>query len=599
MPIDSTNLFSRCLPAIGTDVARCGAITACNVRQVTSSDLASIYGTTDAAGSSQYRVLGNMIAADFMGKAVGVRSNGMYDFLKANTKVLDPKKVGVSKINGGLWEISPFVKMGRKRNQNTEFWTVRVPGGTGATPSQTANLTVRIYSQGSLGADARWFPTGMRVFVRGSNAATGSPAAGDTVYTLAFSVSSISGTGSDNNGAYVTAVLTPQNTASNFASSGTAAIQNKAKIPANLAAESSGNGGALLGLLVRGTANVNDYESYCDQIPGLNPNQLLPFWIETTRYSVCQDELTQKYLTLLRENNPFFKEFGDVESVELSKQITEDFQRRWANSVFFNKPLPNQTLANWQSLSQITTPSIAGLNISGAEGRCIGYKANATGLYEQLAECSRVQDLEAETLNLRRLFNTLYQLKRQREAAGGKADIIELYTDTFYAKGFIGGMVDYFKSIYGNDVFRLTAQLNTGGKEGPFGFRYYSFELDYPQVELRIVTHPFFDDVQAAHQAAGFGNAGRMLWAIDWSNVYTGIIDSNTVVNKSGELSDLAKVDDTYMCVMKVPTREQRLTSTTFTTVLEAETTSFVIENLAVTKPDGTTDPGSVTYANF
>lgn len=586
MPIanPTDTLFSRCLPAIGTNIESCGAVTACDAKVVTSGDLASIYGSND----TNYRILGNLIAADFVGKAVGVRQNGLYDFLQANKRVLGGKRLSVQQVAGGVWELSPFIKMGRKRQLNTEFWTTRVVAATGATPSQTADLDLKIYSQSSIPADARWFPNGLRIFVSGKNAGAGDPATGDTTYRLAFVVKAFVSSGSDANGAFVRITVTPQNAGSVFAAAGNAAAtQAKAKIPANLAAD------AILGLVVRGTPNVSDYESYCAEIPGLNNNQLLPFWIETTRYSICEDELTQKYLSALRDSNPFFKQFGDVETVELNRQIIEDFQRRHANSFFFNKPLnTNQTLANYNNLPSIQVPT-GSLNLA-VDGRCIGRKANATGIYEQLGECGRVYDMQAESLDLNKLFNSLYRLQREREAAGTKADIIELFTDSFYANQFIIGMVNYFKAKYGSDVFRLTMQLNQGGEQGPFGFRFYKFTLDYPQVELRIVTHRMFDDMLAAHKAAGFETAGRMMWAIDWQNVYQGIIDSNTVTNKTGDLKQLAAVDDSYSCVMKVPSRTTKLTSTTYTAVLEAETTSFVLENLGPAAPIGnSTNDGS------
>lgn len=589
MPIatPTDNLFSRCLPAIGTNIESCGAVTACDAKVVTSGDLASIYGSND----TNYRILGNLIAADFVGKAVGVRQNGLYDFLQANKRVLGGKRLSVQQVAGGVWELSPFIKMGRKRQLNTEYWTATVPDGTPGMFDQNADLNLKIYSQSSIPADARWFPVGLRFFVSGKNAAYGTPPAtpaGDTTYRLAFVVKAFVGSGEDSGGKYITITATPQNAGSTFKASGNPyATQAKAMIPASLPSN------ATLGLVVRGTPNVSDYESYCAEIPGLNNNQLLPFWIETTRYSICEDELTQKYLSALRDSNPFFKQFGDVETVELNRQIIEDFQRRHANSFFFNKPLnANQTLANYNNLPTIQVPT-GSLNLA-VDGRCIGRKANATGIYEQLGECGRVYDMEAETLDLNKLFNSLYRLQREREAAGTKADIIELFTDSFYANQFIIGMVNYFKAKYGSDVFRLTMQLNQGGEQGPFGFRFYRFTLDYPQVELRIVTHRMFDDMLAAHKAAGFETAGRMLWAIDWQNVYQGIIDSNTVTNKTGDLKQLAAVDDSYSCVMKVPSRTTKLTSTTYTAVLEAETTSFVIENLGSAAPIGnSTNDGS------
>lgn len=584
--IDTTNLFNRCAPAVSTNIESCGAVTACTAKQVTSADLATIYGSSDA----NYRILGNLVSADFLGKAVGVRQNGLYDFLQANKRIMGGKRLSVQQVNGGLWEISPFVKMGRKRQLNTEYWTVRmnqtIPG---MGFDQTSNISVKIYSQGSAPADARWFPPGIRVFVNGRNPASGTPPQYDTTYRLAFTVVTCTEVGSDSNGSFVIATLKPQNSASVFLASSNYSTQQKAKIPTPLAA------GDVLGLLMRGTPNVSDYESFCSEIPGLNNNQLLPFWIETTRYSICEDELTQKYLSALRDSNPFFKEFGDVPQVELNKQIIEDFQRRHANAFFFNKALPNQTLAGYENLQQIVVPSSGSLNIP-IEGKCIGRKANAVGIYEQLGECGRVVDLEAETLDLNKLFNTLYRLQREREAAGTKSDIIELFTDSFYANQFIIGMVNYFKAKYGSDVFRLTMQLNQGGEQGPFGFRFYRFTLDYPQVELRIVTHRMFDDMLAAHKAAGFESSGRMLWAIDWQNVYQGIIDSNTVTNKTGDLKQLAAVDDSYSCVMKVPSRTTKLTSTTYTAVLEAETTSFVLENLGSAAPIGNSSNDGTYY---
>lgn len=588
MPIatPTDNLFSRCLPAIGTNIESCGAVTACDAKVVTSGDLAAIYGSND----TNYRILGNLIAADFVGKAVGVRQNGLYDFLQANKRVMGGKRLSVQQVAGGVWELSPFIKMGRKRQVNSEYWTARVVAATGATPSQTADLDLKIYSQSSIPADSRWFPNGLRIFVSGKNAGAGDPAVGDTTYRLAFVVKAYVSSGSDGNGAFVRITVTPQNAGSVFAAAGNAAAtQAKAKIPASLAAD------ALLGLVVRGTPNVSDYESHCAEIPGINNNQLLPFWIETTRYSICEDELTQKYLSALRDSNPFFKQFGDVETVELNRQIIEDFQRRHANSFFFNKPLnANQTLANYNNLPAINVAA-GSLNLA-VDGRCIGRKANATGIYEQLGECGRVYDMEADTLDLNKLFNTLYRLQREREAAGTKADIIELFTDSFYANQFIIGMVNYFKAKYGSDVFRLTMQLNQGGEQGPFGFRFYRFTLDYPQVELRIVTHRMFDDMLAAHKAAGFETAGRMMWAIDWQNVYQGIIDSNSVTNKTGDLKQLAAVDDSYSCVMKVPSRTTKLTSTTYTAVLEAETTSFVLENLGPAAPIGNSSNNGSYY---
>lgn len=583
--IDTDNLFAKNSPAIGTNIATCGALTACDVKFATSADLEDIY--TDGAGGN--RVLGTLLAADFTGKAYGAKQNGFYDFFQAHTKLLSPKKLQISQINHGLWEVAPFIKMKRKRTINNEWWTARlVASAVGY--NQTANIQLRVYSQSSIPADTRFFPAGMRVFVSGVNA---DGPGGDTAYRLQFKVISADATGEDGNGAYVTITVQPQNAAAFHRDDATAAIQNKSKVP-EFAAD------AVLGLLVRGTPNVSDYESYCSEIPGLNNNQLLPMWIETTRYSICEDELTQKYLTALRESNPYFKEFGDVEQVELNKQIIEDFQKRHVYNLFFNKRISaNQTLALWPNLDSISLPAASGFALDNVEGRCIGKRAHAVGFYEQLVEGGRVKDLEAANLDIRQLINSLYYIQRNREAAGVPSEIVEIYTDSRYAKKLAYALITYYKNQLGADIMRVNMQLNQGtADQGPFGFKFYRFNIDHPAVELRIVTHRAFDDMLSAHTALGgaHASAGRMIWCPDWTSMYQGTLNAETVTNTSGELKQLAAVDSTYMCVMKVPTRKQKLTSTTYTAVNETENTSFILENLSASVDSAAGDTDSAYF---
>lgn len=591
MPNISANIFAKCSTALGTGIDTCGALTACDVKHVESDQLDAIY--TD--GSGNYRVLGQLLEADFLGKAYGAKENGLYDFLSTHTKILGNKRLTVSPVGAGLWEIAPFIRMQRNRNVNNNYWIAKVDAATSGY-NQTSNIVLRVSSQSSIPLDTRWFPAGMRFFVLGKNAGSGSPATGDTAYRLAFTVVSCTVHGS---GTYLVVTAAPQNAASVWIGKAAAASQNKAKVPTTLAI------GDTLGVLVRGTPNVTDYESFCAQIPGLNNTQLVPFWLETTRYSMCEDELTNKYLAALRDSNPYFKMFGDVETVKLNKQIIEDFQRRHAWNIFFNKPYnANQTLADYNALPTITLPTISGLAVPAVEGRCVGRRANATGLYEQLSECDRVVDIEAADLDVRQLLNSLYYLQRNREAAGVPSDIIELYTDSLYARQLAYAIMQYManqfpKDANNNSMFRISTAVNSGkAEQGPFGFRYYVFDLDFPVVQLRIVFHRFFDDLITAHTAAGIQTAGRSIWAIDWTSIYPGVIDSNTVVNKSGNLQDLAAVDDTFMCVMKVPTRTQRLTSNTYTLINEAENTSFVLENLSdtISVPTGQTNSAYIAY---
>lgn len=581
----SSNIFSRCTPAIGTDIEKCGALTLCSAIYPGADDLQTWFG----GDSSAYKIIMDLAAEHMRGKVQGVRQNGLYDFFSANARVISPKKVRAFE-NAGRWEFSPFFNISRKRHVNNNYWKVTLAEATNGGWAQTDDLDVTVESLSSIPIDARWFPVGMRLYVSGKHAGTGSPASGDVVYHLAFTVKTVGAI----NGNAIALTLVPNNAYSVYASK-SATLQEKAKVP--LVAN-----GTVLGVLSRGVPNVSDYEKWCAQIPGLNNEQLSPTWLETTRRSFCEDSEVEAYLEALRKTNSWFRKFGDVSSVDLNRQIEEDFQRNQVNSWFFNKAYSDkQTVNSFMELPQITVPSTTGL-LLGAEGKCVGRKANAIGWYEQLSECDRVYDMQAESLNIRKFMNGLYHLKRAREGAGIPSDTIEVIGPSFYMKQLAFGIVQALADEIGSDYFRITQALNTknGSEVGPFGFRFHQFDLNYPQINLRLVAHEFFDDLIAAHVAAsgsGAASVGRQIWLPDWTSMYPGVLETNTVVNESGKLQDIAKVNDDYMCVMKVPTNKQRLISTTGTAILEAETTFQVFENLgaSVEKGDGADDSSYFT----
>lgn len=580
----SSNIFSRCTPAIGTDIEKCGALTLCSAVYPGADDLQTWFG----GDSDAYKVIMDLAAEHMRGKVQGVKQNGLYDFLMANARVISPKKVRAFEV-AGRWEYTPFFNISRKRIVNNIYWKVTLAEATNGGWAQTDDLDVLVTSLSSIPIDARWFPVGMRLYVSGKHAGTGSPASGDVAYHLAFTIKTVGAIA----GSSINLTLTPNNAYSVYASK-SATLQEKAKVP--LLANSS-----VLGVLSRGVPNVSDYEKWCAQIPGLNNEQLHPCWLETTRRSFCEDSEVEAYLEALRKTNGWFRKFGDVPTVDLNRQIEEDFQRNQVNSWFFNKPYSDkQNINDYHELPQITVPTTTGL-LLGAEGKCVGRKANAIGWYEQLSECDRVLDMQAESLNIRQFMNGLYHLQRAREGAGVPSDVIEVIGPSFYMKQLSFGIVQALADELGSDYFRITHALNTNKSEqGPFGFRFHQFDLNYPQVNLRLMASPFFDDLIAAHVAASGASAasvGRQLWLPDWTSMYPGVLETNTVVNESGSLQDIAKVNDDFMCVMKVPTKKQRLISTTGTAVLEAETTFQVFENLGdtVEKGVGTDDTAYFT----
>lgn len=558
----SDNIFGKCSVAASTDLDRCGAVTLCNISPTTDDELASIYKD----GSSRWRIIGALLEADFTGKACQAEQFGMFDWIMANKRELGTKKLNPTQINSGLSEVMPFIKMLRKHPINNTWWTVSSGDGAGGTvDGQAYDWTGIVTSQTGIPADVRWFPPRNRVFITGKSV-------GGTATRTAWKTVTATEIGSNQ----VRLYLLSENTASNLDAS-------KLTDP-------------IIGYLTRGTPNVNDHEKYCAQIPGLNTNQLTPFWWESVRWSTCDDELYQKYVKAIRDNNPLFKMFGDVEAVELNRQIMADFQRRHAESFFYNKALPNQTLTDYDQLEQITVHSDdaeGNYLYLPFEGRCVGRRANAVGIYEQHAECGMVRDLQGQILNLPELFRGLYKIMRVRKANGiaqGMSDglpVIEIFTDSFFAVQFAQGILRYYKDK-SEGLLSLNMDISSKKNAGPMGFFYTRFVLDYPNVELRVVTHPFFDDqVDAAKKAdASLESTGRVLWVFDWTSNYQGIISSNSVTNRSGDVGRLAEVSNEFMCVMKVPRKSQKLNSLAYANIAECPQSSLLIENFSSDVPE-------------
>ena len=629
---DLGQLIGRCTAAVSSDYDNCGAITQCSLAVLTPDQVNAIFMTTSTgygpgtgAVDDRFRVLGDVFAADFEGRAVGIRPNGLYDFLMSQSKIMSPKKMSVTEIAPGMWELTPYIKMRRERAMQEDYWIAKnhiAPANWNINTTVVLDLGPQLpdgWKDGSVSnilPDALYFPVGQRLFLSG-NAATNIG-----TYRIALEVTESPTAGQTPPAGYVTisAIITAVD-------SGTA-LATTPIAPGTSPALPSLVLNATAGLVFRGTVNVSDYEKFCSEIPKIKNESLVPFWVETTRYSMCHDELTEGYMKALLANNAYYKEWIHVDSVQHNRRIIEDFQKRHAYTILFNNKRPGQSLNDYQKpegsggLKRITTtppgvkgyaslnkpffnaPSAGNLN-AGTEitrfnaagmvdaagaGRCIGYKANAEGIYPQLVDCGRVIDMLGGLIDLYTFLNTLYVIQRTRKNANVPSDIIEVVTDsrtafaasyalaTYYGKQINAAATDYH-GVANADWYRVAHQL---GKECPtnWGFKCTSFHLDWPVCELRFVYNEALDDVLMSYKKAGMESSGRFFWLVDWSSIYVGVIDNNTVVNETGSLQDMAKLDDTYMCVMKAHGRSQKLISNTYTVIVEDETTSLVFENI-------------------
>lgn len=534
----SPNIFEKCVPAISTDVNRCGSVTLCNISQPGADELATFFGGDT---ETNWKILDALFLVDYEAKACQAKQNGLYDLVTANRTAM-PGRFALEPKSKDLIEIKPFINVFRDGIVNNNFWSASNGQANGD------NWQVDVVSQGQVPADVRWFPTGLRVFIEGVTAG------GTKTYT-AWEVVSATAVTTDK----VRLVLESQNENSNFT-----ATQLTDPVT---------------GLLIRGVPNVSLYESYCATVPGLNTRQQTPSWIEWTRVSTCQDEIYEKYHRLLKENNPRYKEYGDIETVKRNRQALEDHQISWVNQWFFGKALPNQNENDWTTLEQITVPTNDSLALP-FEGRCMGYKANAIGVLEQLKECNRVFDAQGKALNLYELFNALYNIMRVRKTNGGNAKRIDIITDSWFRKQIQQAMIEYFNTISAG-LIRFNMEL---GRSNDLGFDFDVYKLDYPNIEVAFISHEYFDDrVDAMRQATG--NESRFLWVIDFADIKTWVFDTDRTVLTSGTPADIAKVDSSQLCIPKRPRQTWTHTSQAWSVFVECPGRHMLVEGISPDKP--------------
>lgn len=556
--MSTQSIWSKCVPALRTDIQRCGSLTVCNAVIPIPSELDGIFMDT-----GEYRLMNAAFAYQMELKAAGAVLTPFRQFLIDN-KVPINRPLKDTSIPG-LAQIKPYFSALREWPINNEYWTATAGAACDAdgTPNAGGNhWKMTFESPTGIPGDTRWFNAKERIFVNGIDDAGNSIKA-------AYSV--VSRTLSNNT---VICVLKPQNAGSFLASVRRA---NPTK-----------------GYAVRGTANVQDWESFCQQPPGLINTTLDDFWYETTRDTLCDDDLVNQYIELIAAENPLFEKLYHLPAAKYNKQAGEDFLRRLANNYLYSKPLENQRRETLDQLEQISTVEPGG-------GRCVGRRANAIGWYEQLAQCDRVADLQGAKFSIPSLANALYRLMRIREATGHPTpDVFDVFVPSTFIPVFQSAMVKYWKAR-GIDSIQWQWQSNAGKEGTPFAFRWKTFELEWPNVQINLMTDRAFDDeLDMAKQIAttvgqaSLGNVARKMWILDWRKNYVGILGSERKVNEVGDIDTLAKTDPaTYACVMKMPKKRYTMTSTTYAPISECPGGDLIIENFSADEPDIDNDGGN------
>lgn len=577
----SASYVGKCTPAASVDASRVDGMTLVTIEPTKPSQADTIFRDKDNA---IWRLIGPGFEADFRGKACQAKVNGFAEWLRGTAKILSPSKIATSEIKSDLRDVLPYVKMEVENPINNAYWSFTSGAATGngeVTPNLGATFEWKgiVASQKNIPADVRWFGTRNVVTILGKDAGTG----GKVLASYKIKDAAVV------NGSLV---LFMDNIGSNaddplYLYEGTHYKRSN----------------VVRGVLSRGLPNVTTAEAHCDNIPGLNMTQLKPFWIQQSRRSVKEDDQYMKYVKLISENNPYFRKFGDVDSVRYNRQVTEDWDSRLVNTFLSNPALVNQTVEKVGSLEKVqwfvgdaNSPSYS------FEGRYQCRRANAVGLLEQLAECTdedgapALVDMLATKMDLASIARKLYLVQKVRRARGMDGKVIEMWLPSNFRMKLINAYIVYFKTKSDS-----TLQINMDAKSNELGFDWYDIKLDWPTVTLRLVSHQALDDyidaAYAAAVAAGDNAAdattykaiGSLAFCPDWSASYRGLIDSGTMTLETGTAQEVARVDSSMLCgPLIVPQQRVKHYWETFTQVVECGTSQVAWENFDITGVDQT-----------
>ena len=551
-PQANPDVIKKCSPRLVEAPQRCGGMTVCNLVPITPEEMDMIYmnATTPTANdATAFRVDTAMIEADFMGKACEIRLNGMYDWLAATRRNWSRTMQGSRLARNGETIFEPFVKMGRNSVINNQYWVgTRAADAGGKT---VITLTSPTNSQGNalMPLVPEFFPARTRLAISGISGTTKIDG------MLALTTNAVLGSG----------VLTV--TGDYFGDT----------LPAA--------GATPKYVVMRGTPNVPNTDVYCPEMPAFNTYSEAYFWVETNRLSMCDSDLMKSYMTRLLQGNPLYKKFYHVDDVERNRQILTAWQNQLAYQFWFGRATSvNQTANLWPTLPKITLPTLT-VGDAGFGTNCIGYRADAVGVLAQMEECGRAQDYAGADFSLPAMFRDIYDMKRVREENNVPSTVFELYTNSHFANQLSTAMLRYY-NMRAEGLFRLNQDISAKFQQSPLGFTWRSFILDFPMgVELRIVTHEFFDDFVDIHNRQSLGTAGNLAMIIDWSSIYQAVIESKTLETSTGNVKDLAKVDPQAACIMERPEKRYKHRSITHTTVVECPAASKIYTNFSANIP--------------
>lgn len=578
----SEKFAAACSPVIGSSYDTCGTVTRATINHLTVSQLNDLF-----APGGLFADLDAWFKHSIEMKACGTKRNTLYDWIYANADMTRARAaMDGRKAMRGPGLLQPFILGAQDSIENRGHF--KVVGGY-ATGDYTAGTTgpltaaqfsttagdagellvsgaarrvIRVEPRHDIPANANWFRNrdSVHIFKRVS----GVSYHGHWRVVAAAVATDLT---------YIDVVIETQNTASQEPFDATPTT----------------------GYLIPGVTNVNDYERWCVNLPNTTVRKMVPFWIQTFRYSRCVDSEYRAVYRRLYDSNPAFREFGDLELSKRNAQDEAEQQMRFVNDFFFNKPISaNQTLELWQNLPQINTPEGAGL-VTGLGGKVIGFRANWVGVKEQLRVCDRVFDLQNQTLNYNEFLTLNYNIARVRKSMNRPVTTIDWWTSSQYREKIFQAYINYMKTYYGNQsMFTYDFNGCKNHENTELGVSFDLYQHPWPSgIKIAIMSDDYFDDRRNEFSEVNSDEAGgNLLLCLDigkpgpqGGTIYWARIASNRKVHTTAGINELAKVDSTYRCVMEALSIEQTLVSETGTPIVECPLASAWVEGFNDTIP--------------
>jgi hypothetical protein len=472
-------------------------------------------------------------------------------------------------IKGSDSVILPYISRRQKRTINSNYWKITAgtptPGaGAGGVHPGSFDLTV-VNNPSTLASTLQdleqYFLPGKALFVEYASAA-------NVAYSLQYKIISAA-----TNGGVTKVTVEP-----NYSVTGWGNLTAAQKLPFQIGGAAGGNAQAGT-IAYLGVNSVSDFESWGHQDNAENTNSLLNYFLQTSR---IVHEYTDEYLRALNSalTSNYFKIFRQLPLAEQKRIQQAKYDRDMVNSAFFGQRInENQTVEGYRNLPQVKDPSNPDCTLE--------YKSNALGFRTQLSDCGRVLDHQGNKLNLDTLLQTLYYVKRAREATGEQVQVIDAMTDRFTAGRIQDIFISYYKQKYGvvtERQYRPNQKL-TFQDQVELTYNIYQLPPELGGFDFAVFTHQFFDDKLAA---AADANRARYLWIIDWSDIELGIAGTNSAQRRTNE------ADQLYNYVIKANIKHITLNSMTWCPIIEDPNRHYLVENFSTECPSLTVSGCSV-----